>query len=241
MNKLILVIILALAGFAFILQASKDNEPDLNKSFSEWDSGRVDVSKGFEIMKSLEDYIANNPDYKDEDILELSPFLKIYKKEKIKIIEYIENPVYYGSSGKGSYHIVLYENGNKIIESNGSIIINDIISIDDNTYYIYVTDYKFSNITGINIYEIVINNNIVEFESILSTDIAIDGFVIIADSLYYDNAHINYHNINCDEVFIQINDKYYELKMNNDGNYKLIGNVYREDKNAKYKTEDDFV
>jgi hypothetical protein len=61
----------------------------------------------------------------------------------------------------------MYDGIVEMIDSNGSIQINEIIKLNDDLYYIYVTDYKFSNITGINIFSITIYEKSIGYKSIM--------------------------------------------------------------------------
>lgn len=152
--------------------------------------------------------------------MDLCPGLKIYERDKLKIIEYLENLEYYGSSARGSYHIAIYRDLGEVVDNNGSILINEVLKIDDSTYNVYATDYKFSNITGINIFKINISDGKINYHSIISGDIDISEFKLI-DSLYYSNEHIYYNDIENNEVIIQVGDKKYKLVFKDDNLYHL--------------------
>lgn len=167
----VLVFILASLIISILLiNKNQEKEYDYKSIFMRWEKGEIEGSEGIKIMNSFKEYLIINPELSNEDILKLSYLFKVYEKDKFRIIEYTENPEYYGSSAKGSYHIVTYDGRAEIMDIDGSIWINEIIKLNENLYYIYLTDYKFSNITGINIFSITINEKSIEYKPIIAKE-----------------------------------------------------------------------
>lgn len=191
--------------------------------FDRWDKGVLEETEGIAVMDRFVNFLIENPEISSKDIQKFSSQIKVYEKDNFRIIEYIENPEFYGSSARGSYHIVMYDGIVEMIDSNGSIRINETIKINNDLYYIYVTDYKFSNITGINIFSIKINEKSIEYKSIISKDEMMYGFKF-NDSLYYDDEHIYFEDIgsNGSEVLIKVKDIIYTLVLEEDGLYHFI-------------------
>lgn len=223
-KKYIIVPIFALFVVTILLiNKNQEKNIDFKDMFDKWDKGTLKDTEGTTIMNAFVNFLIKNPQIRSEDIQSFSPQIKIYEKSNFRIIEYIENPKFYGSSAKGSYHIVMYDRIAEMIDSNGSIQINEIIKLNDELYYIYVTDYKSSNITGINIFSITINKNSIEYKPIIAKDEIINGFKF-NDSLYYDDEHIYFENIRNDgsEVLIRVKDTIHMLILKEDGLYHLI-------------------
>jgi len=225
MKKIYIIVPIFALFVVTILLINKNQEKniDFKDMFDKWDKGTLKDTEGTTIMNAFVNFLIKNPQIRSEDIQSFSPQIKIYEKSNFRIIEYIENPKFYGSSAKGSYHIVMYDRIAEMIDSNGSIQINEIIKLNDELYYIYVTDYKFSNITGINIFSITINKNSIEYKPIIAKDEIINGFKF-NDSLYYDDEHIYFENIRNDgsEVLIRVKDTIHMLILKEDGLYHLI-------------------
>ena len=203
---------------ALLLKMKIDNS--LNSMFDKWDNGDVDTTEGVEIMNSFAEYLQENPEITTEDIIKLSQRFKVYDADGLRVIEYVENPEFYGNSGKYSYHIAMHGDKVELIDSEGSIRIEELNKIKDNLYGMYVTDYKFSNITGIDIFGITINENSINLEPIISREEIPDGFQFIK-SLYYDNGHIYFEEIKSDgsSASINANGSSYVLQLNEDGLY----------------------
>lgn len=227
MKKYSIVLILALLALTiFVINKNHEKDIDINDVFSRWDNGVIEDTDKIAVMESFVNFLNKNPKISGKDIGEFSPMIKIYEMDNFRIIEYIENPQFYGSSAKGSYHIVMYNGIAEMIDSNGSMLINEVLKLNDDLYYIYVTDYKFSNITGINIFSLTINEKSIGYKSIIAKDEITNGFRFI-DSLYYDNEHIYFNNIrnNGSEVLIKVNDSIYILVLKEDGLYYFIENI----------------
>lgn len=229
--KKIYIIVLIFASLAvtiFITNKNQEKDIGFKAKFSRWDKGDLEGTDSIAMMESFVNFLNENPKISNNDIKEFSPLIKVYEKDNFRIIEYIENPQFYGSSARGSYHIVMYNGIVKMIDSNGSIQINEIIKLNNELYYIYVTDYKFSNITGINIFSITIYEKSIEYKSIIAKDKVMNGFKFI-DSLYYNNEHIYFDDIrnNGSEILIKVNDKIYMLALKEDGLYHLIEQIQR--------------
>lgn len=226
MKKLsIIVPVLALLAILFFLISNNNQEKEiyLKDMFDRWDNGVLEGTEAKAVVDEFVSLLNENPKISNTNIKKISTRFNVYDKGNFRIIEYIENPEFYGSSARGSYHIVIYDEKAEIIDSNGSIQIYETIQLNEHLYYIYVTDYKFSNITGINIYSVTINHKDLKFRPIIAKDKLISGFKFI-ESLYYNNEHIYFENISNDgsEVLIKTNDTIYTLSLEEDGLYHFV-------------------
>lgn len=227
MKKIYIIIFICALLAVTISMANKNQEKDndFKTMFDRWGKGAVEDTEGTEIMNSFVDYLIENPENSSEDIQGLSPLFKVYEKDNFSIIEYIENPEFYGSSARGSYHIVMYDGRAEMIDSNGSMAINGIVKLNDHLYHIYATDYRFSNITGINIFSILINEHSIEYKPIIAKNEMIYGFTYndAYDVLYYDNGHIYFKDIrnNGNEVVIEVGEATFLLILEEDGLYHI--------------------
>ena len=218
---IIVFIFVSLTVTFFIINRTKQTDIDyLESEFHRWDNEALKDTEIISIMESFMNFLNENPEISVNDIRKLSPLIKVYESDNFRIIEYVENPQFYGSSTKNSYHIVIYDRIVEMLDIDGSTRIEELIKLNDNLYYIYVTDYKFSNITGINIFSIAIDENSIEYTPIISKDEILNGFKFIG-SLYYNDGHIHFKDIknNGSEVFIKINNKIYMLVLKEDGLY----------------------
>lgn len=232
--KKIYIIVLIFASLAVtILMTNKNQEKDndFKTMFDRWDKGAVEDTESTDIMESFVDYLIENPEISSEDIQDFSPLIKVYEKDNFRIIEYIENPEFYGSSARGSYHIVMYDERAEMIDSNGSTIINEIVKSDEHLYHIYTTDYRVSNITRISIFSILINEHSIEHKPIIAKDEMIYGFTYndAYDVLYYNDGHIYFKEIrnNGNEVVIEVGEANFLLILEEDGLYHITEDDFR--------------
>lgn len=214
-----IIVCMILVVLIFTLSKNQKTGNDFKSVFEKWDSGTVEPLEKIEIMNSFLDYLIRHPKISNEYILSLSSLFRVYESDNLRIIEYIENPEFYGASARGSYHIVIYNDRVEIFDMNGSMRINKISALDG-LYYVYATDYKISNVTGIDIFRAIIDEHNIEFKSIIAIDELSIGFVY-SDALYYNNDHIFYKNINTGEVEIQANNEIFVLILEKDGLYHL--------------------
>ncbi len=214
-----IIVCMILVVLIFTLSKNQKTGNDFKSVFEKWDSGTIEPLEKIEIMNSFLDYLVRYPKISNEYILSLSSLFRVYESDNLRIIEYIENPEFYGASARGSYHIVIYNDRVEIFDMNGSMRINKIYALDG-LYYVYATDYKFSNVTGIDIFRAIIDEHNIEFKSIIAIDELSIGFVY-SDALYYNNDHIFYKNINTGEVEIQANNEIFVLILEKDGLYHL--------------------
>lgn len=216
---LISVCMLILLIVLLLFKASRDNYYDT--MFKKWENGEVSSEEGTDLMKSFVRHLIINPGMSTEEILNLSKQFKVYEWDNLRIIEYLENLEHYGNSAKMSFHIAINDGLVKVIESNGSKQINGYIRLNDNLYHIFMTDYKFSNMTGIDAYSILLTGKTIEFKSVMSKENLPNGFLSI-DSIYYNNDHVYYKGIRDDEVLINTNDTIYTLQFKEDGLYHIL-------------------
>lgn len=229
MKKIYIIVLIPilLVGVFLIVNSNQEKDSDFKAIFEKWDKGAIEATESADIMESLVNYLIENPTISSEDIEDFSPLIKVYEKDGFRIIEYIENPEFYGSSARGSYHIAMCDGGVELIDSNRSTRINNIVKLSDVQYYIYVTDYRFSNITGINIYSIVIDeHSIRQKQAIAKTKMP--GFVYndVNNVLYYDDEHIYYKEIskNGNEVMLEVGKVNFLLILEEDSLYHIHKN-----------------
>lgn len=198
---------------------------NLKIKFMSWDKGEITESEAREIMESLVDFLISVPELPTEVIQNLSPHITVYEMDRLRIVQYIENPNFYGSSGKGSYHIVMYEGKVEWIGHHGSMRIDDMVQFNDHLYYIYATDYRFSNITGIQILSISTDGVDIGLKPVIKKDEWVKGFVYneVEEILYFDHGHIYFKEIRNDgkEVVISANETNFLFILEEDGRYQL--------------------
>jgi len=190
---ILFVCLVGTGSFFYIKSNSKQGQDtNIQTLFNRWDNGEVEDLEKLKIIEGLMDFVNENPHVSNEDIQALSINISIFEIEDFRLIEYIENSVFYGSSGRESYHFVVYDNQSKMISSKGSILIDEIIKRDENFYFVFATDYRMSNITGIQIFNIEIDDRTIIRNHIINKDTLPEKFVYddVSNILYYDNGHI---------------------------------------------------
>lgn len=217
------------------IHTTSNTKAKLKESFFKWENGEVSSEQGSKIIKRLNTYLSKHTDIRNDEIYDICNSFKIFETNNLKIIQYNENILYYGSSAKSSYQIALIDNNVKTIIDHGSIYIDEIRQVEDNTYYIYGSNYQLSNLAGIIILrlsiqnsEIVLTKNIIskdnlppefsfEFENATSTA----PFDCI-DTLYYkDSNSFYFQDISKDgsHITCRIGDIEHNFILGNDGLY----------------------
>lgn len=222
MNKGILIgcMVVSLIVAGIMVFGVNQQVADLEIAFKQWNQGTVTTTEAVEIMEQLLDYLIKHPDIGSEELQSISPQLKLFDEDPIKIIEYIENPEFYGSSARGSYHLLIYGDKGTILDQDGSMEIERILKVEDQKYLIFVTNYQFSNMTGIDIYSLTLDQEHLNFESLLETHHLLEGFTY-QNALYYQDAHIYYDSIGEQEITIKVGEGLYFLKLNDQNRYQL--------------------
>lgn len=210
-----------------ILVPNKQQEIDseIQTLFNKWDQGEVVQEQGSVIMEELMNDLIEHPQTSTKAIENLSPHMKVFEMDHFKMIEYIENPQFYGTSGRGSYLIAMADGKVELIDSNGSMRIHEVVERDP-YYYVYATDYRVSNITGIKIFRILMQEHTVQIQSLINQNEILPGFKFeeAFDVLYYNNGHIYFDSIrnNGAEVAIKAGEIDYLLRLGEDGLYKIV-------------------
>lgn len=229
MKKISIVIFscLILVGVLYYLNFDqKRGQEDIQALFSRWDRGEVEDSEKTKIMNTLADSLRENPQFSIEEIEEISNFFSVFEADSLKVIQYIENPEFYGSSGRESFQIVVYNDLVEIIDSRGSMRIEEIKRRDEHLYYVYATDYRVTNITGIQIFKIEIEDGqTLDWNSLINKERLNENFQYdeTSEVLYYHDGQIYYKEIrdNGNEVLITVADTDYLLQLGDDGLYYI--------------------
>ncbi len=213
----------------------------LKESFLKWENGEVSSEQeGSKIIKRLNKYLSKHSDIRNDEIYDICDSFKIFEKKNLRIVQYSENLLFYGSSGKASYQIAMLDNHVKTIINNGTINIEDIRQVDENTYYLYGKNYQFSNLAGIIILRLSIHNNELELiKNVVSKDnlpseysldfdhATTDGPYDLVDTVYYKNSNSFYFKDITEDgshITFTIGDIEHNFALDNDGLYHYQGN-----------------
>lgn len=121
---------------------------EIRKEFHEYDNGNLSSENGYLLITKLTDFLDKNPKTKSKKILDLSSYFSIYEIKKYRILEYIENPQYYGSSAKSIYHIIVTDNAATTILPKDTYKIERVIEYK-NKIYVFGYDFIVTNHYGI--------------------------------------------------------------------------------------------
>lgn len=192
------------------------------------------------IINRLNKYLYKHSDISNEEIYDICDSFKIFEKNKLRILQYSENILFYGSSAKSSFQIAMYDNNVKTIINNGTIYINEVRQVDDRTYYIYGSNYQFSNLAGVIILRLYIQNNVIELtKNVISKDNLPSEFSFelanassagpydYVETLYYKNANSFYFNDISEDgshITCTIGDIEHYFILENDGLYHYQAN-----------------
>lgn len=220
---------------------SANNKSKLKESFLKWENGEVSSEQEkLNIINRLNKYLYKHSDISNEEIYDICDSFKIFEKNKLRILQYSENILFYGSSAKSSFQIAMYDNNVKTIINNGTIYINEVRQVDDSTYYIYGSNYQFSNLAGVIILHLYIQNNEIELtKNVISKDNLPSEFSFelanassagpydYVETLYYKNANSFYFNDISEDgshITCTIGDIEHYFILENDGLYHYQAN-----------------
>ncbi len=220
---------------------SANNKSKLKESFLKWENGEVSSEQEkLNIINRLNKYLYKHSDISNEEIYDICDSFKIFEKNKLRILQYSENILFYGSSAKSSFQIAMYDNNVKTIINNGTIYINEVRQVDDSTYYIYGSNYQFSNLAGVIILRLYIQNNVIELtKNVISKDNLPSEFSFelanassagpydYVETLYYKNANSFYFNDISEDgshITCTIGDIEHYFILENDGLYHYQAN-----------------
>lgn len=220
---------------------SANNKSKLKESFLKWENGEVSSEQEkLNIINRLNKYLYKHSDISNEEIYDICDSFKIFEKNKLRILQYSENILFYGSSAKSSFQIAMYDNNVKTIINNGTIYINEVRQVDDRTYYIYGSNYQFSNLAGVIILRLYIQNNVIELtKNVISKDNLPSEFSFelanassagpydYVETLYYKNANSFYFNDISEDgshITCTIGDIEHYFILENDGLYHYQAN-----------------
>lgn len=211
--------------FYFNSNQEQDQDTDIQTLFSKWDNGEVEDSDKTKIMNVLADSVSKNPQLSIREIEALSNYISVFEVDNLRVIQYIENPEFYGASSRESYHLVVYNDQTQMIDSKGSMRIEEIKKRDEHLYYVFATDYRVSNITGIQIFNIEIDGHTINRHSLINKERLAEKFVYDDASgiLYYENGHIYFKEIrdNGNDVLINVGDTDFLMQLGEDGLYRV--------------------
>lgn len=231
MKKIIAVVLficlIGIGMYVYINSSSKQGQVnDIQLLFNRWDNGEVEDSEKMKIIEVLMDYVSKNPQASNEDLQAISNNILVFVIEDFKMIQYIENPEFYGSSGRESYHFIVFKGESKMIDSKGSMRIDEIIKREDNLYFVFATDYRVSNITGVQLFNIEIDDDTLNLNHIINKEGLVEKFVYddVSNILYYDNGHIYFKEItdNGNEVLITAGDTDFLMRLDEDELYYIL-------------------
>lgn len=167
------------------------NYQELIDQFNYWDNNQIGTDYKVLIITKLEEVMARQNILDTEMLTYLSPFLKVIEWNEFSLVEYSENPEFYGTSGRDTYHILWKPGYAKLIDVNGSSIqVKDIMQIHENEFILIANDYKFSNVEGINLIRLIITNNGMETSNITPDNIP-EGYMY-NESFYSNTGNISY-------------------------------------------------
>lgn len=111
----------------------------------------------------------------------------------------------------------------KLFDDHGSMQVNDVLKRQDNLYYVYATDYRVSNLSGIRIFSIRIDKGKIHFNSLLSREKLSNQFEYDDNTevLYVHDGHVYFEEIknNGAEVLIKAGESSVMLKLVNEEQY----------------------
>ncbi|OBR65711.1 hypothetical protein A7K91_14190 [Paenibacillus oryzae] len=208
------------------MSQEKITDADLRVMLNAWDNKEISDNQKNKTINALMDFISREPGISSDRLKELSSSINVFEIEGIKIVEYLENPEIYGSSSKASYHFILYNGVVEKFDHNGSMQIDDVVERTNDVCYVYATDYRVSNITGIQMFSIAITkDNKVELTSLISQQQMESAFVYDdkTEILYRHDDHIYFEEIrnNGSEVLINTGDSDFILVLDDEGKYTI--------------------
>lgn len=223
--SVILVILSILLTMACSNQ-TQSNYYELKSLFQKWDEGKIGEYEKINIIHDLYDFLSKNPKFSSEEIKALSPFISVFQIDSLRIIEYIENPEYYGSSGRESFHLTLVNGKTNMLNNRGSMRIVEIRKTGEHLYTLFATDYKVSNVTGIKILKLEVDDDDVRKSSLIKQEHLLENFYydVTSEVLYYNNGHIFFKEIsdNGDTVVISIENSEYIMSLVQNEYYQLL-------------------
>lgn len=223
-SLLLFILLLIIIGSCSSKLQSNDSDIDIHTLFRRWDEGKIENSEKVNVIGLLADYLSEKKQISSEDIKSISPYLSVYEVDNLILVEYIENPEFYGLSARESYHIAIYNGKSEIIESKGSMWITDVRNVNGDVV-IYAIDYRVSTITGVRIIKLEIVGDTISVESLIRKESLIDRFYYdeISEVLYYQNGHLSFKEItdNGDQVLITVGDTDFLMIFNQNGYYQF--------------------
>jgi|HigsolmetaAR201D_1030396.scaffolds.fasta_scaffold31516_1 hypothetical protein len=224
-----------LAIMSLILMAACTHQTSVNHGvlkslFQRWDEGKIGESEKNNNINILHDFLTKNPNISTDELNALSPFITIYEIDRFRMVEYIENPEYYGLSGRESFHLTLADGKSNIIDSRGSMRIEDIRKTGEHVYTLFATDYKVSTVSGIKIFNLELDDDEVRKTSLIKKEHLPETFYYdeASEVLYYKNGHIFFKDISDhgDTVVIDTGDSEYRMTLVQDEYGQLSMKIY---------------
>lgn len=169
------------------------NYQELTDQFNYWDNQVIGEDYKKVIITNLVEELSKQKELDIKMLSYLTPFLKVIQKEEFSLIEYRENPEFYGRSASGSYLIAWKPGYAKVIDENGNIYLEDIVRLKEKEYLIIAYNYLFSNKQGIRLIRFLDSTN---EDGIVTSNVVPDdlpqGFSFFNDSIYSDTGTLRY-------------------------------------------------
>lgn len=216
------------AGGVYYFSSAASSKPgeNLQSKLARWDQGEVEEAEKTEIMANLIEYTRTASKASKDSLPSMSNHLSVTEAGELSIVEYIENPAFYGSSGRESYHFVAYDGRVLWFDNKGSMRVDHLLKRADDLYYMLATDYRMSVITGIQLFEVRIYPDEFQIHPLLTKVGEQEKFTYDSQNhiLYYDNGHLYWKEVvaNGDEIIVSTGDEDLVLKIAGDGLYHLV-------------------
>gem|GEM_PF-2733059 len=215
------------AGGVYYFSSAASTPPaeNLQSMLARWDQGEVEEAKKNEIMARLMDYTRTASKAPKDSLPSVSNRLSVKEAGELSIVEYIENPEFYGTSGRESNHFAVYDGRILWFDKKGSMRVDHLLEREDDLYYMLATDYRMSMITGIQLFELRLNQDEIQFHPLLTKVGDQEKFTYDSQNhiLYYDNGHLYWKEIvaNGEEIVVATGEEELVLKTAGDGLYRL--------------------
>ena len=197
-NQIIVAIIVVLVigiGIGILITALNVSRQELTREFDRlWSSnasgkgGEEDLT--LDAVVKLETYLIRHPKTTNARISMISEHLHIVESGELRVIEYIENPEFYGDANKRSFLIFQFRSVVKLLSAGDCISVDKVIQSGDNTFLVFASDYHISGQTGLRIIKIIANDMDIQLSYNIVNDNMPPGFEYIGRSLYCKDSHI---------------------------------------------------
>ena len=218
--KIIIAFVCVVFTIVIIMITNQNSTNSLKSEFNKWETTEIFDNEKDIIIDDFMEFLS--VEYVDKKQLnELSPYIKVFDYDDFQIFQYNENPEIYGNSSRYSYYIIYINGYTDLIIEKDSIIISDILQVDENEYIFVAEDYKFSNMTGIRIFRLkIIDNKAIIESNIIDDNFIPNGLNIIVNSIYSVEGNLNY-SIEDKQILLNNSNKKYKLILNANRKYLI--------------------